>query len=147
MELKAVMLNINKGHNRKLMETCRTHHDYAEYTSRVREYAAEISLDEAVERAITECISEDILADFLRKNRAEAKKVSIYEYDEERHMRQTREEGVEEGYTKGINQGIEQTAVNLIKARLLTDEQIKEVTGLSQVQLDNLKEGKSNWKD
>lgn len=39
---------------------------------------------------------------------------------------------------------IEQTAVNLIKARLLTDEQIKEVTGLSQVQLDNLKEGKSN---
>ena len=144
LELKAVMLNINKGHNRKLMETCKTLHDYAEYTSRVREYAAEISLDEAVERAITECISEDILADFLRKNRAEAKKVSIYEYDEERHMRQTREEGVEEGYTKGINQGIEQTAVNLIKARLLTDEQIKEVTGLSQVQLDNLKEGKSN---
>ena len=84
---------------------------------------------------------------FSEKNRAEAKKVSIYEYDEERHMRQTREEGVEEGYTKGINQGIEQTAVNLIKARLLTDEQIKEVTGLSQVQLDNLKEGKSNWKD
>ena len=144
LELKAVMLNINKGHNRKLMETCKTLHDYAEYTSRVREYAAEISLDEAVERTITECISEDILADFLRKNRAEAKKVSIYEYDEERHMRQTREEGVEEGYTKGINQGIEQTAVNLIKARLLTDEQIKEVTGLSQVQLDNLKEGKSN---
>ena len=144
LELKAVMLNINKGHNRKLMETCKTLHDYAEYTSRVREYAAEISLDEAVERAITECISEDILADFLRKNRAEAKKVSIYEYDEERYMRQTREEGVEEGYTKGINQGIEQTAVNLIKARLLTDEQIKEVTGLSQVQLDNLKEGKSN---
>ena len=71
--LKAVMLNINKGHNRKLMETCRTLHDYAEYTSRVREYAAKMPLDEAVERAITECISEGILADFLRKNRAEAK--------------------------------------------------------------------------
>ena len=28
---------------------------------------------------------------FFEKNRAEAKKVSIYEYDEERHMRQTRE--------------------------------------------------------
>lgn len=40
LELKAVMLNINKGHNRKLMETCKTLHDYAEYTSRVREYAA-----------------------------------------------------------------------------------------------------------
>lgn len=75
------------GHNRKLMETCKTLQDYAEYTSRVRTYAAEMSLDEAVERAITECIREGILADFLRKNRAEAKKVSIYEYDEERHMR------------------------------------------------------------
>lgn len=84
------------------METCRTLHDYAEYTSRVREYAARMPLDEAVERAITECISEGILADFLRENRAEAKKVSIYEYDEERHMRQTREEGVEEGYANGL---------------------------------------------
>lgn len=133
------MLNINKGHNRKLMETCKTLHDYAEYTSRVREYAVQMPLDEAVERAITECISEGILADFLRKNRAEAKKVSIYEYDEERHMRQTREEGVEEGYANGLTQGIEQTAVNLIKARILTDEQIKEVTDLSQTQLDKIK--------
>ena len=129
------MLNINKGHNRKLMETCKTLHDYAEYTSRVREYAVQMPLDEAVERAITECISEGILADFLRRNRAEAKKVSIYEYDEERHMRQTREEGVEDGVNK--------VAINLIKARILTDEQIKEVTGLSQSQLDTLRKNEN----
>lgn len=143
LELKAVMLNINKGHNRKLMETCRTLQDYAEYTFRVREYAAEMPLDLAVEQAITECISEGILADFLRKNRAEAKKVSIYEYDEERHMRQTREEGMEEGYASGLSegllQGIMQTAINLLKSGLLTDIQIREITGLDQKQLDELK--------
>ena len=143
LELKAVMLNINKGHNRKLMETCRTLQDYAEYTFRVREYAAEMLLDLAVEQAITECISEGILADFLRKNRAEAKKVSIYEYDEERHMRQTREEGMEEGYANGFSQGIEQgitqTVINLLKSGLLTDIQIREITGLDQKQLDELK--------
>lgn len=131
MELKAVMLNINKGHNRKLMETCKTLQDYAEYTSRVRTYAAEMSLDEAVERAITECIREGILADFLKKNRAEAKKVSIYEYDEERHMRQTREEGIEDG--------VSQVAVNMLKLREFTDEQIKAATGLNQEQLDELR--------
>ena len=119
------------GHNRKLMETCKTLHDYAEYTSRVRTYAAEMSLDEAVERAITECIREGILADFLRKNRAEAKKVSIYEYDEERHMRQTREEGIEDG--------VSQVAVNMLKLREFTDEQIKAATGLNQEQLDELR--------
>ena len=129
------MLNINKGHNRKLMETCRTLEDYAEYTFRVREYAAEMPLDTAVEQAITECISEGILADFLRKNRAEAKKVSIYEYDEERHMRQNREEGMEEGYS----QGIIQIAVNMLKLKEFTDAQIREVTGLEQEQLDELK--------
>ena len=143
LELKAVMLNINKGHNRKLMETCRTLQDYAEYTFRVREYAAEMPLDLAVEQAITECISEGILADFLRKNRAEAKEVSIYEYDEERHMRQTREEGMEEGYANGFSQGIEQgitqTVINLLKSGLLTDIQIREITGLDQEQLDELK--------
>lgn len=143
LELKAVMLNINKGHNRKLMETCRTLQDYAEYTFRVREYAAEMPLDLAVEQAITECISEGILADFLRKNRAEAKKVGIYEYDEERHMRQTREEGMEEeyanGFSQGIEQGITQTVINLLKSGFLTDIQIREITGLDQEQLDELK--------
>ena len=49
------------------METCRTLEDYSEYTFRIREYAAEMPLDTAVEQAITECISEGILADFLRK--------------------------------------------------------------------------------
>ena len=132
-------MNDDKGHNRKLMETCRILEDYAEYTFRVREYAAEMPLDEAVERAITECISEGILADFLRKNRAEAKKVSIYEYDEERHMRHTREEGMEEGYANGLSQGIIQTAVNMLKLKEFTDIQIREVTGLAQEQLDELK--------
>ena len=125
------MRSMEPGHNRKLMETCKTLQDYAEYTSRVRTYAAEMSLDEAVERAITECIREGILADFLRKNRAEAKKVSIYEYDEERHMRQTREEGIEDG--------VSQVAVNMLKLREFTDEQIKAATGLNQEQLDELR--------
>ena len=72
---------------------------------------------------------------FSEKNRAEAKKVSIYEYDEERHMRQTREEGREEGYS----QGIIQIAVNMMKLKEFTDAQIREVTGLEQEQLDELK--------
>ena len=58
-------------------------------------------------------------------------------------MRHTREEGVEEGYANGLPQGIEQTAVNLIKTRLLTDEQIKEVTGLSQSQIDTLRKNEN----
>ena len=51
----------------------------------------EVEEEEAVERTITECIREGILEEFLRKYRAEAKRMSIYEYDQARHIRQERE--------------------------------------------------------
>ena len=97
LELKAVMLNINKGHNLKLMKACKTLQDYAEYTDKVRQYAKSKSLNNAVAQAVDECISNGVLEDFLRKNKAEAIKMSIYEYDQEKHMKWIREEGFEEG--------------------------------------------------
>ena len=97
LNLEVLMLNINSGHNPELMEACHTLWEYAEYTNRVRTYAKEMTVDKAVEQAVTECIQEGILKEFLEKNKAEAMKVSIYEYDEERHIRQEREEGWEEG--------------------------------------------------
>ena len=57
--------------------------EYALYVARVRGYTAAMKLEEAVRRTIKECIAEGILADFLRKNRAEVEMVSILEYDKE----------------------------------------------------------------
>ena len=57
-ELEAVMLNIRPGHNQRLMEASRTLREYAEFVERVRKYAKTIVLNEAVERAVTECIAE-----------------------------------------------------------------------------------------
>ena len=97
LNLKAVLLNINPGYNDEIVNACKTLSDYVIYTSRVREYAEQMKIEEAVEEAITECIAGGILADFLTKYRAEAKKMSIYEYDEERQRIWDREEGKEEG--------------------------------------------------
>ena len=106
LELTAVMLNINRGHNEKLKGLCKSLKDYSEYTARVREYADTMPISEAVEQAICECIQEGILAEFLKQNRAEAKQVSIYEYDEEKHMRQEREASWEDGWATGREEGI-----------------------------------------
>ena len=57
----------------------------------------EIELPEAVDRAIDECIMENVLRDFLMEHRAEARAMSIFEYDQERHMQQEREAGIEKG--------------------------------------------------
>ena len=85
LELRVTMLNVNDGHNNELMEHCRTLKEYAQYVARVRKYAGDpdIVLEEAVERAVEECIKEGILAEFLMRNRAEVIKVSIYEYNRE----------------------------------------------------------------
>ena len=48
-----------------------------------------------------ECIREGILKEFLEKNRVEAKNMSIFEYDQEKHMRQEMEEAWEEGKKEG----------------------------------------------
>ena len=49
LELKVITLNINDGHNKELMEQCRTLREYAQYVAKVRKYTKEMSLGAAVE--------------------------------------------------------------------------------------------------
>ena len=97
LELEATLLNISGSNNQKLKETCRTLGEYAIYTDKIRAYTEEMELSEAVDRAMDECIREDVLREFLMKHRAEARAMSIFEYDQERHMQQEREAGIEKG--------------------------------------------------
>ncbi|MDO4599379.1 MAG: hypothetical protein Q4B39_04090 [[Ruminococcus] gnavus] len=127
LELIAIMLNINSGYNEVLKNTCKSLKDYSEYTRRVREYAEVRPLEEAVEQAITECIEEGILSEFLRKNRAEAKLVSIYEYDQEKHMRQEREASWEEGMEKGMEKGRVEHLKEQIQKKLTKGKSVSEI--------------------
>ena len=54
-------------------------------------------LKAAVERTVKECIEEDILADFLRKNRAEVIAMSIFEYNQKEEEELLRREEYEAG--------------------------------------------------
>ena len=131
--LYVTIMNVNDGHNNELTEHCRTLKEYAQYVARVRKYAADpdIMLEEAVERAVEECIKEGILAEFLMRNRAEVIKVSIYEYDrefEEKKLRKAEyEAGRQAGMLDGIKTGESNVLKRLIKKRLskgMTPEEI-----------------------
>ncbi|WP_330680215.1 hypothetical protein [Lachnoclostridium phocaeense] len=132
LELEAVMLNVNAGHNRELLQSCKTLAGYAEYTACIRKYAEEMDTEDAVECAIAECIQEGILEEFLRKNRAEAKRMSIYEYDQARHIRQEREDARKEGWSEGRDEGRQEEKRN-VAVRLaemgMTAEQIAQAVG------------------
>ncbi len=130
LELEVLMLNINAGHNPELMAASHTLWEYAEYTARVRKYAGEMSVSEAVDRAIAECIHENILKEFLEKYQAEAKNVSIYEYDEERHLRQEREAAWEEGK--------EDTLIEMIRKKLKKGNSIAEIADALELDEDEI---------
>lgn len=111
LELSVIVYNINLGYNQALLEACCLLKEYAQYVAQVRAYTEKMPLPKAVEKAVDNCIRNGILADFLAKNRAEAIAVSIFEYDEEKHMKSERKEwreiGRKEGRAKGLNAGLD----------------------------------------
>ena len=120
LELKVLILNINKGHNLELMEQCRVLKEYAQYVERVRRYVGKMGLDAAVHRAVDECIQEGILEEFLRQRRAEVEAVSIFEYDKEEKERKLREAEYEAGRESGRREG-EQAMAELIDKLIAAD--------------------------
>ena len=136
LELIVTVLNINEGHNALLMEHCQTLKEYSQYVAKVRKYAAGMPLDQAVEYAVNECIKENILADFLRKNRAEVISMSIFEYDKEEEEKKLRKAE----YEAGIQKGVLNTARHLLELNLLSLENISRATGLSIDELKKLQQ-------
>lgn len=101
LELKVEVININPGNNDELLEKCKQLREYMFYIERVRLYTANMPIEEAVNRAVEECIAEGILADFLLRNKAEAIAMSIFEYNQEAHMKCVRQESFAEGKAEG----------------------------------------------
>ena len=96
LEVIVKVKNINMGNSQELFEKCRPMRDYMIFVDKVRRYSQEQTLEDAVEQTIRECMEEDVMADFLKRNRAEVVKMCLYEYDEEKQREFDREEGREE---------------------------------------------------
>ena len=60
-----------------------------------------------MDMAIEHCIRNNILADFLKKNRAEVLRMNIFAYDQEKHIRMEKKESYEEGVQDGEERGIQ----------------------------------------
>ena len=102
--------------------------EYAQYVAKVRKYVSKnISLGEAVTRAVDECIEEGILAEFLMKNKAEVIKVSIYEYDKEFEEKKLRKAEYEAGVEAGIELGERSLLENQIRKKLKKGKPIEQI--------------------
>ena len=142
LELTVTVLNVNEGHNLDLMTHCKTLKEYSQYVARVRRYATDSSLDEAVERAVDECIHEGILTDFLSRNRAEVIKMSIFEYDQELEEKKLREAEFEAGREEGERIGFKLAAIEfaqrLLEMHEFSLEKISTLSGLPLAEIKKL---------
>jgi hypothetical protein len=133
LDCVTTLININYGHNAELMEKCRELKGYAILIDKIRtKTKARMSLEDAANEAIDECINEDVLADILINHRAEATDMILEEYNEELHIQSEKEIS----YDEGFGQGKRSTIFSLVSKGTLTANQAAEELGVSVTELE-----------
>ena len=146
LELYVTVLNINKDMSYNIKENCKKLKDYCTYVDTVRSYKKDYPLDVAVDKAIDHCIKNNILADFLLKQRAEVKSMSILEYNAEIELEKIknaeRKSAFLEGEARGIELGIELGETNhtksLIQKKLEKNKPIEQIANELETSVEEI---------
>lgn len=137
-EWTATVLNINPGHNDKLLENCKLLKDYTTFVVRVRDHIhSGILKQDAVKQAVDECISQGIFTDVLHRYKKEVLEMSYLEFDEEEFSEMLREEGREEERKNTLR---EKERADAAESRADAAERENE---LLRAEIERLKERKS----
>ena len=149
LECTALLLNINVGHNQKLMEKCRILKEYAQFIHTIRsKISVGLPFQEAVETAVEDCISQNILSEILRKNKAEVIDMILTEYDEnefreflkEDSWKKGHEAGVQDGIKTGIKTGIREIIRTFTELQLPKEQLLEKLTNSFSLSVEEAEE-------
>lgn len=125
INLKATMLNINYGHNAKILEKCKRLKEYSLFVSEIKKCISQgMNLADAIDDVIDRFIEEGILKDILVKQRGEVRSM-VLNYTLEKHQWFLREEGREAGLIEGREEG--KNVINKLNDKLLADNRIEDL--------------------
>ena len=108
LQLNLTVYNINQGRNQEIMDHCRTLQEYSRFVAKMREHirkAAGPLTEKELDKLLQECISEGILADFLKTHGTEVISMLFTEMTEEEARDLAREDGYERGRRDGQEEG------------------------------------------
>ena len=128
LELEIPVYNINKGMNTELFNKSDKLRQYSEFIAKLREFNKLYEdYSQAVKETVSHCITNDILADFLRKNGGEVMSILTMEYDVEIAKRVYADERVEDERISLAKTMIEDREANekIVKYTRLTIEEIE----------------------
>lgn len=106
------------------MSKCRKLYEYAFLIKEIRtQLASGKKLKAAVDSAVSLCIQEGILEQFLRKHRAEVTGVILTEYNQERHIKNEKQIS----YEQGQKDGSVRTAIQIYQKMGKTKTEIRQI--------------------
>ena len=156
IEVVAHMLNINYGHNKELMERCQKLKEYAQFIDIIRHYLKENehwSNEQAISKAIDDCIKNNILRDILQKERLRVMASILSEFDEVGYKEMIKEEAYEDAYEEAYGKAYGEGEIsgmiklaqnlNLPKSQIIT--MIKQNYNLSDEEISEYMQ--ELWKD
>ncbi|MCL1790936.1 MAG: hypothetical protein FWG40_06205, partial [Peptococcaceae bacterium] len=81
LDLTVTVYNVNKGHNEDIVRRSESLYGYILLVAKAREYEQNgLERAKAVERAIKECIEQEILTEYLRNNGSEVSNMLLQEW-------------------------------------------------------------------
>ena len=144
IEVRCRVYNINPDNNRPLKERSAVLEGYTYFVEKVRTYRkGNMGLEEAVDRAIEDCIENHVLEDFFRDRKDEVKKMTHLDYTWEKREQMIRKEEFEEGMEQGMERGIAQGMERGIAQGIEQGVEQGRVQRLTEQVCSKLKKGKT----
>ena len=140
MDLICVAYNINPGYNEHIQRNSKVLSGYTTFVEKARRYIKqEMTIKDALRRAIDECISEGILAEFFKKHRKEVIEMEALDFTFERREKLIRRDSLAEGMEMGLIAGRQEGVI--------TGRQEGEKIGLLKGKIELLNEMKYSVSD
>ncbi len=136
LELSVKVININRQNRHPILEKCKTMQEYSIFVETVRKWK-EIDTQNGFEKAIEECITNNILHEYLKRKTKEVLNMLLAEYDYETDIAVQRAESLMIGIERGSHQKALETAAAFKRFGFDIDK-IAEGTGLSREEVEKL---------
>ena len=109
------MVNINKGYNQNLMDSCPPLSEYAWSVDSVRQYKKTDNLEAAIDRTLDSMPDSFLIKPFLEQHRAEVKNMLLTEYNEAETLEMIKRDYLAEGRAEGRAEGEEYERLSTIR--------------------------------
>ena len=156
LEVVVTVININYNKSSELLSACKPLSEYTLFIDAVRRHT-KLDSENGFKNAITECIQNDILREYLQRKSREVMNMLLAEYDYDVDIAVQREEereialkegeakgfslGIAQGKQEGISEGAYQKAIETAKLMRLHNYPVIEIstmTGLAKEEIESL---------